>query len=77
MAFINLLLSGLSLLMSILFFITGEWLFGFIMFTAVFYFNNRRAYHKGGKKTYIWVCPKCKTRNSSDIMACIKCGTHR
>lgn len=53
MAFIFLLLSGICLLMSILFFISGEWLFGFIMFTAVFYFNNRRAYSKGKKNLHL------------------------
>lgn len=76
MAFIFLILSGVSLLMSLLFFVTGEWLFGIIMGSAVFYFHSRYTYSKQGK-SYYWICPHCRNRNPYDLQACTKCGTHR
>ena len=49
------------------------------LFLSIFLLR-RFFFHKNGgasKPTYVWVCPKCKTRNDSGLQACTKCGTHR
>lgn len=49
------------------------------LFLSIFMLR-RFFFHKNGgasEPTYVWVCPKCKTRNNSSLQACTKCGTHR